>query len=366
MIGAKRGAQPCGRGPRAGGLVPQSRTPRFRPQPHRLGQLLITLLQLATISGQPRRTPRLSARRKLTPSVLVWELLPEIPGVCWCCAFKRHDQEYKHPGNIQNRRAVNEIPLGLIATTLVLFLVAIAKPVFQNRFATIYGVLFNRGAVRRLHCLRTHQREQDEGAESRALEEFNLDHRPEITERRTISTPGQDASLVAVRDYTQMSHLLNVLEEDQSSAAMISAGDDGSSGDGGGRRVRAAGRPAIFRLRKRAVHARGRDWRRRKGKTVDLLVGPRRGSFRRHGARRAANVKASRLVSGCLGPHGIRERLGRDRSAWPGKKLPEPRPSLLAGDYQARGRPSVYRETWVRIRRACGRRTWTVWHEAVG
>jgi amino acid transporter len=53
--------------------------------------------------------------------------------------YKRHDQEYKVPGNF--RIATLEIPVGLATTTLILLLVAIAN-LFSKRIATIYGVGF--------------------------------------------------------------------------------------------------------------------------------------------------------------------------------------------------------------------------------
>src|ERR1035438_5310016 len=53
--------------------------------------------------------------------------------------YKRHDQEYKVPGNF--RLGALEVPVGLATTTLILFLVAIAN-LFSKRIATIYGVGF--------------------------------------------------------------------------------------------------------------------------------------------------------------------------------------------------------------------------------
>src|SRR5450759_2604077 len=52
--------------------------------------------------------------------------------------YKRHDQEYKVPGNFSI--AGLELPAGLATTTLILFLVAIAN-LFSKRIATIYGCL---------------------------------------------------------------------------------------------------------------------------------------------------------------------------------------------------------------------------------
>jgi len=32
---------------------------------------------------------------------VVWSFFPEIAGGCWCCASRRHDQEYKFPANLR-------------------------------------------------------------------------------------------------------------------------------------------------------------------------------------------------------------------------------------------------------------------------
>ena len=53
--------------------------------------------------------------------------------------YHRHDQEYKVPFN--PRIGGKEIPVGLIVTSLILFLVAIAN-LFSKQIATIYGVSF--------------------------------------------------------------------------------------------------------------------------------------------------------------------------------------------------------------------------------
>src|SRR5580704_15963015 len=72
---------------------------------------------------------------------VVWSFFLNSLGVL-VLRFKRHDQEYKHPGNFKIGR--HEIPAGLIVTTCILFLVAIAN-LFSKRIATIYGVLFTLG-----------------------------------------------------------------------------------------------------------------------------------------------------------------------------------------------------------------------------
>ena len=69
---------------------------------------------------------------------MVWSFFLKGLGVL-ALRFQRHDQEYKFPFNL--RLGGRELPVGLAATTLVLFLVAIAN-LFSKRIATIYGVLF--------------------------------------------------------------------------------------------------------------------------------------------------------------------------------------------------------------------------------
>src|SRR6185295_19351516 len=69
---------------------------------------------------------------------VVWSFALKALGVL-VLRYQRHDQEYKMPFNIRIGKV--EIPIGLGATTLVLFLVGIAN-LFSKRVATIYGVSF--------------------------------------------------------------------------------------------------------------------------------------------------------------------------------------------------------------------------------
>ena len=69
---------------------------------------------------------------------VVWSFALKALGVL-VLRYQRHDQEYKFPFNIKLGGV--EIPIGLAATTLILFLVAIAN-LFTKRIATIYGVSF--------------------------------------------------------------------------------------------------------------------------------------------------------------------------------------------------------------------------------
>ncbi len=69
---------------------------------------------------------------------MVWSFFLKSLGVL-VLRYHRHDQEYKMPFNLHI--AGREMPVGLVVTTLVLGLVAIAN-LFSKQIATIYGVAF--------------------------------------------------------------------------------------------------------------------------------------------------------------------------------------------------------------------------------
>src|SRR5206468_7976969 len=69
---------------------------------------------------------------------VVWSFFMKALGVT-VLRFKRHDQDYKTPINIHI--AGREIPVGLLMTTSVLFMVAIAN-LFTKQIATYFGLGF--------------------------------------------------------------------------------------------------------------------------------------------------------------------------------------------------------------------------------
>src|SRR5438552_7666289 len=95
----------------------------------------ITLLQVATILASRGDVYLLGEAYAFG---VVWSFFLKSLGVL-VLRFKRHDQEYKHPGNL--KIGGREIPVGLILTTSMLFLVAMAN-LFSKRIATIYGIVF--------------------------------------------------------------------------------------------------------------------------------------------------------------------------------------------------------------------------------
>src|SRR6516225_9822779 len=102
---------------------------------------------------------------------VVWSFALKALGVL-VLRYQRHDQEYKFPFNFKIGRV--EIPIGLAATTAVLFLVAIAN-LFTKKIATIYGVSFT--IVLYALFLISERVNAGKKREQRTnLEKFNLDH----------------------------------------------------------------------------------------------------------------------------------------------------------------------------------------------
>src|SRR5579863_2821849 len=164
---------------------------------------MMTLLQIATIIISRGDVYLLGEAYAFG---VVWSFALKALGVL-VLRFQRHDQEYKFPFNLHVRGI--ELPIGLGATTLVLFLVAIAN-LFSKKIATIYGVTF----TILLYALFMISERVNAGKkkEHRSdLEKFNLDHQPEVSAATLHARPG--CVLVAVRDYHRMFHLQKTLEK---------------------------------------------------------------------------------------------------------------------------------------------------------
>ena len=227
---------------------------------------------------------------------VVWSFALKALGVL-VLRYQRHDQEYKFPGNITLGGV--EIPIGLAATTSILFLVAIAN-LFSKKIATIYGVSFTI-VLYVLFLVSEHINARKKKEHRADLEKFNLDHQSEIGTDTLHARPG--SILVAVRDYQPPVAPEQGSRENQP-APPRHRGDDRSPAFRRRRRIRSSRRPALRPRRTGAVLARG--LRRRKARQERRAAGgPRRRSVRRHGAdRRAApGVQAG---GGRVRPHGLR------------------------------------------------------------
>src|SRR3984893_9633740 len=137
---------------------------------------------------------------------VVWSFALKALGVL-VLRYQRHDQEYKLPGNIIVGGV--EIPLGLAATTSVLFLVAIAN-LFSKKIATVYGVSFTI-ILYSLFLVSEHINARKKKEHRAELEKFKLDHQSEVTSVSLHARPG--CVLVAVRDSRRLWHLSKSLKK---------------------------------------------------------------------------------------------------------------------------------------------------------
>ena len=230
--------------------------------------------------------------------------------------FKRHDQEYKTPLNITvgNR----EIPIGLLATTLTLFLVAMAN-LFSKQVATISGVgftlfLFVVFTVSSRLNAKT-RRETKQG-----LEQFNLDVRPDVAIGSGAIHARPGCILVAVRNYNRMTHLENVLQKTNLRRHDIVVMTVRGVSTGAGEYDLAENQ--LFTDDERELFSRVVAMAEKEGKTVDLLAVPAVNPFDAM-VQTAAKLQASRLVTGVSARMDSEELARRIGQAW--EKLPEPR-----------------------------------------
>jgi amino acid transporter len=244
--------------------------------------------------------------------------------------YKRHDQEYKVPGNFYIGSF--EVPVGLATTTLILFLVAIAN-LFSKRIATIYGVGFTVFVFliftisEQINKRRTHP-------EKGGLEEFNLDLQAEVTAETVHARPG--CVLVAVRDYNRMSHLASVLEKTNLRRHDIVVMTVRPVSAGAGEYDLSD--QQLFSTYEKELMSSVVTMAEKAGKTVDLIVVPGVDPYDAM-VQTAAKLKASRLVTGVSSKMDSEELARRIGLAW--EHLPEPRHPFSL-EIIAPERPSIY------------------------
>ena len=272
---------------------------------------MITLLQVAKIIGSQGDLYLLGEAYAFG---VVWSFFLKGLGVL-ALRFQRTDQEYKTPFNL--KIGGREWPIGLGLTVGALFFVAIAN-LFTKKIATIYGISFTLllfGLF--IVSEKVNKRRAKVGAK-KGLEEFNLDHQPQVDVAHLKARPG--CVLVALRDYNNMEHLKRVLEKTNlrrhdvvvMTVHPISAG---------------AGEfelqdEQLFGTYEQELFSRVVTVAEREGKPVELLVVPASDPF---GAmcQAAATLKASRLVTGISARMMSDELARRIGLAW--EQLPEPR-----------------------------------------
>ncbi|MBI2150403.1 MAG: APC family permease [Acidobacteria bacterium] len=311
-----------------GVLVPWFRKPHKRyGTSYRLINL-ITGLQIATVVGSRGDVTLLGEAYAFG---VVWSFFMKALGVT-VLRFKRHDQEYKTPFNIT--AGGREWPLGLLATTFALFIVAVAN-LFSKQVATVSGVGFTLllfivfTISERLNAKA--RRETKQG-----LEQFNLDVQPEITLGAAAIHARPGCILVAVRDYSRMTHLQNVLQKTNlrrhDIVVMTVRGVSTGAGEYG------LAEHQLFTDYERELFTRVVAMAEREGKSVDLLVVPAVNPFDAM-VQTAARLQASRLATGVSARMPSEELARRIGRAW--ERLTEPRHAFSL-EIITPDRPSIY------------------------
>ena len=289
----------------------------------------ITLLQLATIIASKGDVYLLGEAYAFG---VVWSFFLKSLGV-FVLRYQRHDQEYKFPFNF--RLGGIEVPFGLGLTTLVLGFVAFAN-LFTKEYATKYGVGFTLVvfAVFTISERINARKRAIQHLERKPLEEFNLDHQPQINTTSLHARPG--CVLVAVRDYHNMDHLKKVLEKTNLRRHDIVVMTVRTISAGAGEYDLAD--EQIFSDYERELFSHVVEIAEKQGKPVELLVVPAVNPFDAM-VQSASKLKASRLVTGVSARMPSEELARRIGLAW--EQLPEPRHAFSL-EIISPDRPSMY------------------------
>lgn len=290
---------------------------------------LITVLQLATIIASRGDVYLLGEAYAFG---VVWSFFLKSMGVL-VLRYQRHDQEYKFPFNL-NFGAV-EIPIGLGVTTLILGFVAIAN-MFTKQIATIYGISFTLAlfVIFTISERVNERKRQLQHLEKKPLEEFNLEHQPQVSPAALHARPG--CVLVAVRDYHNMEHLRKVLQKTNLRRHDIVVMTVRTISTGAGEYDLAD--EQIFSDYERELFSHVVEIAEKEGKPVELLVIPAINPFDAM-VQSAAKLKASRLVTGVSARMPSEELARRIGLAW--ENLPEPRHAFSL-EVISPDRPSIY------------------------
>jgi amino acid transporter len=285
---------------------------------------MIALLQAATIVGSGGNVYLLGEAYAFG---VVWSFFLKSMGVL-VLRFQRTDQEYKTPLNI--RIAGRELPLGLIAITTALLLVAVAN-LLTKKVATQYGVTFSAVLfVLFLVSEKLNQRRREETI----LEEFNLDHQPEVKRDAVHVRPG--CILVSIRDTGRMLHLDRILEKTNMKRHDIVVMTVRTVGAGAAEYDLADNQ--LFTHYERELFSKVVTKAEASGKHVELLVVPGVNPFDAM-VQAADRLKASRLVTGVSATMSSDELAHRIGRAW--EKLSAPRHPFSLEIISA-DRPSQY------------------------
>ncbi|MEP7355594.1 MAG: APC family permease, partial [Acidobacteriota bacterium] len=293
-----------------GVLVPWFRHPHKKfGTTHRLVNM-IAILQIATIIYSKGDITLLAGAYAFG---VVWSFFFKSLGVT-ALRFQRKDQEYKMPLNFHI--GGREIPIGLIIVTAFLGCIALVN-LATKELATKYGIAFTLilfvtfTISEKINSRRVQ-------LEAKGLEQFNLEHQPQIESTHMEARPG--CVLVAVRDFRRMEHLRRILQKTNlrrhdivvmTVRAMASRGSEYELTEG-----------QIFTSDEKELFTRVVAMAEKEGKHVEMLAVPGVNPFDAL-VQTANSLKVSRLVTG-VSPRMTSEELSRRIGvAW--ERLPEPR-----------------------------------------
>lgn len=287
---------------------------------------VIALLQIATILASRGNVILLGEAYAFG---VVWSFFMKGLGVL-ALRFQRKDQEYKTPLNMHI--GGREIPIGLAATVLMLFLVAVAN-LFTKQIATYAGLSLT-AFLFLVFVISERINARMKQVAPKGMEEFNLEHEEEVASNTLKARPG--CVLVAVRDYQRMTHLKKVLEKTNlrrhdivvMTVRQLSTG----AGEYGLRDEQ------LFSDYEKNLFSRVVEVAEKMGKPVDLLVVPGVDPFDAM-VQTAQKLQASRLVTGVSARMSSDELARRIGLAW--ERLPEPRQPFSL-EVTSPDRPSIY------------------------
>lgn len=270
---------------------------------------MIALMQIATILYSRGDMTILAGAYAFG---VVWSFFFKALGVT-ALRFQRQDQEYKVPINLHI--AGREIPIGLMLITLALGMLAVAN-LFTKELATTYGIGFT--AVLFLTFTVSEQLNRRARAAKHGLEEFNLDHQPQIESTHLEARPG--CVLVAVRDYRRMEHLRRALSKTNLRRHDIVVMTVRPLSAGAGEYDLTE--QQIFSQYEQELFTHVVALAESEGKHVELLTVPGVDPFDAM-VQTAASLKASRLVTGVSARMQSEELASKIGAAW--ERLPDPK-----------------------------------------
>ena len=287
---------------------------------------LMALLQIATIIASRGDVLLLGEAYAFG---VVWSFALKALGVL-VLRYQRHDQEYKFPFNITLGKV--EIPIGLAATTSILFLVAIAN-LFTKKIATVYGVSFTI-VLYVLFLVSEHVNARKKSEHRADLEKFNLDHQPDISTQTLHARPG--SILVAVRDSRRLWHLNKTLEKTNLRRHDIVVMTVRQLSTGAGEYD--LQNDQLFAHDEQELFSHVVSVAEKQGKSVELLVVPAVDPFDAM-VQTAARLQVSKLVVGVSARMASEELANRIGLAW--ERLAEPRHAFSL-EITNPDRPSIY------------------------